>query len=698
MRDEGLHGSTAGLAPVCSWIRWADLGAYFFDGAIMGNGLLGAVMHRLDPTRFGGGDALVLVVNRADLAQPLPARVAEGPTHARFMLGRLLMRPRGRLLRIEAELDLASARGQAVLHTTRGTLTVAAWVSATRQVLVIEQVAQGDEALADPVFLPAQAGVVRSLGRVDYDESATYVPHPQADRSVRGEVTIHHQPLGRGQSFRVTWAKLRGPDARSAQHVFSIDASHPAVPAGASDAVLDVQRTIDEGVAPLWSEHTRWWADHYARACLELPGDPSAERFWWIQQYKIGCLMRADLQMLDLLGPWYYHTPWPGIWWNMNTQMMYHHLGTGGRPELGRPMIETLVRWAHQLEANVPQAWRGRGAMAIGRASSFNLDSPVTMLPGDADPTLEGREAGNLLWALHTAWWLAMHDSRPAETMPAILALLRGAVRFYEPLIESNGQNRLHLLETFSPEYRAAADCNYDLSLLRWAVRLLVRECPDDPDAATWAQLAEHLVAPPLDANACLAIGRGVPLDQGHRHFSHLLDIWPVESLEVRSSEGSILARRSIGDWLSRGRLMPWSHAAACAMYARLGDAQCAIGQLGKLLQGLTVNTLYREAGLCLETPFLGLSAMQSMMLRSGPGVIEIAPALPETWRVIRVRGLRAFGGVEVSIDSTGNRLCVELRATRHYEGELRSPGESRRVRIEAGERLCEVFYNECQR
>lgn len=658
-------------------LTWDDLGGYVYHGAMLGNGVFGALIHRQDPTRWDGDpDTVLWQVNRTDAVETGP-RQQEGYCLSRMAMGRFLLRPTGRIQRIALTLDLAAAELRGAITTDRGTLRVRSFVCAERDVLVLEIDAEGGEAVRELAFAPDPSGVIADTGAMDFPESARYEPlNPPARRLRQGGIEVHTQDQPHaGRWWTAAW--LRHDAGQRTTLLATLACSHPQT-GSPGDPIAILTTAADVGVESLAAAHRAWWATHYARCSLVLPDDQAMERFWWLQQYKLGCTMRGDGPLMDLCGPWYIHSCWRGIWWNFNTQAMSAPVFHANRCELVEPLARTLEANLAQLAANVPAAQRSGGALAIGRASGIDLDSPIDL--ADGPPLYAGREAGNLVWALHALVRAGDSTGDPRWHARA-LPLLIGGARLYLTLLQPGADGRLHLPMTFSPEYRPAPDCSYDLQLCAWSLRTLLRLAPGHAQAAEWSAALERLAPSPTGADG-VRIGAGVDLDSSHRHFSHLVGWW-LGDRGFAGADGELLAR-SLRHWVSLSDgLAAWSYAAAALFSARLGDSGGARGHLDRFLAGMCgPNSLYREAGMCSETPYVGCAALQELVLQDHGGVIRPFAAVPPGWSSAEFTGFAAAGVVVDGAWRDGRLHRLRLHTPRAITLRIALPGNGDPVTI----------------
>ncbi len=255
-----------------------------------------------------------------------------------------------------------------------------------------------------------------------------------------------------------------------------------------------------------------------------------------------------------------------------------------------------------------------------------------------------------------------------------LFPLLKRAVNYHRHFLKEGADGRLHLPETHSPEYGEAEDANYDLALLTWGCKTLLELDrtfgTKDPLAAEWRRVLDKLTPFPKDAKSYL-IGAGVPYEKSHRHWSHLLMIYPL-GLVTPETDGAEWIRSNLDHWHTKpGALQGYSFTGGIAMAAILGDGARAQKYLDGFKPFIEPNTLYREAKTApvMETPLHCAAALQEMAMRSLNGVIEVFPALSPRWEKTVFRDFTAEGGfVLAAAAEKGRPAWIVLTAP--YGGE----------------------------
>ena len=400
-------------------------------------------------------------------------------------------------------------------------------------------------------------------------------------------------------------------------------------------------------------EHLDYWHTFYQKSFVSL-NDAATEEFYWIQLYKLASAGCENGRVYDTCGPWLTdNTAWPGAWWNLNVQLTYSPLFVSNHLELVKPLITALYDGMDELIANVPPEYRYDSA-AIGRCTTDTLRSPVSV-PGDTETT---DEIGNLLWALHSLWlYYRMSQNKPL-LLTLFYPLLRRAVSYYLHFLLLDEQQMLHIPATLSPEYpEMGSDTNYDLSLLKWGLSALISICEKegigDEKEEEWRWVLAHLVPYPADAQTGFYIAGDLPYAVSHRHYSHLLMIYPLRTLDLQDEENRKLALTSIAHWQSKPEaLQGYSQTGAASMYAMLGDGDAAYAHLSRLWKDgfIRPNTMYQEGGCpVLETPCAAACSILDMLLQGDGERIHVFPAIPAVWTDICFDRLLCEGGFEVS-------------------------------------------------
>jgi alpha-L-fucosidase 2 len=422
----------------------------------------------------------------------------------------------------------------------------------------------------------------------------------------------------------------------------------------------------------LTDDHRDWWHDYYRRSFLSVP-DARLQSFYWIQLYKVASATRRDAPVMATFGPWIEPTPWPATWWNLNAQLEYWLIHGSNHLELDA-VTRTLDQFRRNLIGQVAPQYQADSAgiprttdmTALNGGGTGNAGFPVG-IPGQDPPT---PEVGNLTWALHNVWLSYRHTMDVRILRDVVFPLLRRTVNYYRHFLAPGTDGALHLPPTFSPEYGVdAADCNYDLALIRWGCTTLLDAArilrANDPLMPEWQRILDTLTPAPVDANGFM-IGAGVPFAKSHRHYSHLLSVYPLYLVNWEQPENRDLIDRSLKHWISFvGALQGYSYTGAASISAQMlrgDDSYTFLNQLLALF--IRPNTMYKESGPVIETPLSAAQSMHDMVCQSWGGVLRMFPALPAAWPDVTVHNFRTQGAFLVSaVRRNGATQWIRVRS-----------------------------------
>jgi hypothetical protein len=639
---------------------WEDLPWQWNEGAFLGNGQLGVVAYatladnRLD-FHLGRAD----VTDHRKAPDRKTSRGAPGTEvmdvmyeFPRLDIGRLALRPAGKITGGTLRVDLWNAELTGTITTDRGELKLRAVILRDRMAHRIDVNSTERDAAGQPLaytweFRPGNPSSPRALVFPDRPQSKAYVTNPPPRLTRLGDVPVCVQSLLAGGDYATAWLDHRASPSAGTLYVSTAN-EVPAADRSAPLAVRTVQDARAQADADL-AAHRAWWHAYYPKSFLSIP-DARLESFYWIQLFKLACASRADGPPIDNLGPFYRTTQWPGLWWNLNVQLTYWPVYAGNHLDLGKNLIT-------ELDTNFNGLW----------ANYAN-----------------NQKIGDFAWVLHNYWLQYRYAGDWTTLRTGWMPKAKIVAADYLKRLKPDASGRLELPATESPEYegfKTYQNSNYNLALLRWLLNSLLEldarsGLAPDPAAAEWRRVLAALVPFSTDENG-LMIGSNQPLAKSHRHYSHILGLYPLFQLDPDSPADRDLVLKSVRHWhkIEGGKeLAGYSYTGAAALYAALGLGDDALASLNYFLAGklgfgavLLPNTLYAETGgknPVIETPLSAASATQELLFQSWGGKLRVFPAVPAAWTDAAFADLRGQGGFLVSAARvSGSTAWVSVRS-----------------------------------
>jgi len=633
-------------------IKWDVLPAKFDHGAFLGNGLLGTMIYS------DGPDRIRFELGRSDVTD-------HRRDNGRLPIGGMVLRTAGTIKSGSLRMVLWDAEVRGEVTTDKGVIRFRAMDHTKEMALLVDLETEGKEQNATFTWEPEKSEVFR-----DEMKKINGEPNPSSEKGEDNGTGYCVQRRVAGGAYATAWMVKGTPQKR--RLTLSIADSYPDLTARMT-AINTVRRVAEMSSASLAQSHREWWHNYYPSSFVSVPND-QVEEFYWVQMYKLACATRQDRQVIDLLGPWYRTTGWPRVWWNLNIEIAYSPVYTANHLELGESFTRFIDAKRENFVFNAKSIWGFDSCATVPHTTDYEgLRGDGTCAPQNyINP-------GDFTWALFNYWQqyrYSMNDSLVTDQKRhGFYPLLKGSINLYLHLLKYGTDGKLHLPLLHSPEYNKDGDVdnNYNLSLLRWGSTTLLdlnkQYRFNDPQSKDWERILRDLVAYPQNENGFM-IGPNVPFAKSHRHWSHLLMVWPLHMLSAEQPENKMLVEKTMNHWLNvdGGRqIYGWSSAAASLLYSTMGNGEKALERLlahHNDKRFVMPNTMYIEGSPVIECSLFAAKALQDMLLQSWGDRIRVFPAVPSDWKNAVFHDLRTEGAFLVSAERlNGKTLWVKIRS-----------------------------------
>ena len=605
---------------------------------------------------------------------------------SRLPLGHFKLTSQGDITGVDLRLSLFNAEMTGTITTSKGSYRVRAFSHSLHDVIYFETDADNesiavswhpDQAKA-PVRITLEAGGGPQKGLLwDKQRSAPYVMPPKPTTSEENGVKLCLQSLYKNRGEVTTAWKLEGaPDGKQ---ILMASVHHSFPEHNSKEIVIANLKTAERLLAEktFFTSHRQWWHDYYPLSFLTID-DPEKEAFYWIQMYKFASATRSNGPVMDLMGPWYHKTFWPMVWGDLNVELQYWTHLTANRLDVGSSLCNWFDKHEDQLFKNTPTRWKDSAGLA-------------TLFPQDLIARQSASVPDMLCWIMHNYWLHCEFAGDSNRLKDGLFPKLRGVGNSYlnylkdNPLVSDDGT--IHIKNSWSPEYPGGRgqDVNFTIGLMKWCFQTLIdineQHKLNDPLAEKWQNVVDNLVDFQIDDHG-LRIGKDIPFDKPHRHYSHLLPFYPLAILTPVDEKSKQLMRTSLDHWLDvtfnrknqveAMAVTGYTATGAASMYAWLGDADQAYRYLDVFNDHDRVSptTMYAEGNPVIESPLSFATCIHDMLLQSWGGTLRVFPAVPDQWQNVEFKDLRGQGAflvtakrkrgktVFVTVKSLAGRSC----------------------------------------
>lgn len=629
------------------------------EGLFTGNGLMGTMLYKAN-------NAIKLEVGRTDVYDHQgegTATMDRAFFKARLMIGYFLLNPIGTIQSIEGRIDIWNAESRCKITTTKGTINLTALTLSDTNVILAEAETTGEESGFTWTWTPSESKSTRTGFNA---APAGYSANPAHTLSKSNNINICNQVMKAGGGYSTAWKEETDNGKRNL--FVTIQYSQTDNELTKTNAINQLNIFGSAQIEGEKTTHRNWWHNYYPQSYLSIP-DAKLLKFYWMQQYKLASATREGKPAIDLQGPWTKSTPWTLYWFNLNIQLTYSPVFTANRLELFKPVIKMLTDNEQALINNVPAAYRHNSA-AIGRVAAPDLVSPVKTVKGNTvGSPAQDYEAANLTW-LMLYYWQQYRYSMDASLLDKFYPLLKRSINYYINLLGKNTNGKWEIdAVTHSPEYASGKNTNYDLSALRWGLKTLLRVNKEqnykDTQESQWQDILDNLIPYPENEDGYM-VYETKSLDGSHRHYSHLMMIYPYYDVNWSQLKNRSLIQKSKDHWQSMtGALQGYSFSGNASMCAMMGQGSEARDALNKLLNNyVKPNTMYLETGPVIETPLAAAASLQEMMIQGWSPFIQVFPAIPSDWKDVRFDNFRTEGAFLVSAERVaGKNTYIKVKS-----------------------------------
>jgi len=529
----------------------------------------------------------------------------------------------------------------------------------------------------------------------------------------------HYHQQGRdGFSYDVAVAwKATGADV--VEGTWSITTSGTPYSASTQADALAGQE-LQKGFSAALQSHTQWWEQYWNKSSVHLP-DPVLQWQYEMELYKFGAASRRGAVPITLQAIWTADNgklpPWKGDFHNdLNTELSYWPGFTDNHLDESAVFTDWLWRIKPAAEAYTQQFYGHDGLNVPGVCTLTG--APMGGWSQYAfSPTIS-------CWLAQYFYWQWVYTGDGDFLAQKAYPWCKAVAEHLKKTAVRDAAGHWQLPLSSSPEFFDNSlqawflhTTNYDLALVRWllqaneemAYALGLRE-----EARQWQDFLGGWPELAVGADSALLIAPEVPYNISHRHFSHLMSIYPLQLLDwyhgaadrkIISASLQALTQKGTDGWCG------YSYAWQACLEAMAQDGESAAKALRIFATAFCSSNSFHLNGdqsgkgyskftyrpFTLEGNFAFAKGVQLMLLQQHDGVNYLFPAVPASWKNVSFDRLRVPGAFLVSaVRYNGKARMLRIQSLNGGVIELKNPFDKNdRNNLQGGDLPSGIFQQD---
>lgn len=491
---------------------------------------------------------------------------------------------------------------------------------------------------------------------------------------------------------------------------------------------MRLKRAKQMGYSQLYETHVRDYTAIYGTMSLELnshdygnvPMDQLLKRYGEedIRRYLTQILFAFGRYLL-IGSSWNCRLPanLQGIWcgsytprWeskytiNINLEMNYWMADSCGLSACFDPFVTLLKKMVENGKSTAKETYGCSGSVAHHNTDCY----------GDSD--LEGLPPSAYMWPMGIAWLsMNLYDhyryTRDDEFLKeTVLPILEQTIRFYYDFLYRGEDGYWLTGPSTSPENTYETEDGQRASITMsptMDIQILSETCENYREGASHLALdgevfdmAGEILAhlPPVRLTADGRIREWYEdykeTEIGHRHVSHLLGLYPGNSIHQKTPEYLQAAGKTLETRQEHGGgHVGWSRAWLICMYARLWNREKADENIRLYLEkSIKCNLFDSQPPFQIDGNFGFCAGIAETLVQRIGDDIYLLPAIPENWKSGSVKGIRVKEGIQMDLTWNENRVSYHISSVIDQNIYLHEGKQVQKLELLAGESREGIF------